>query len=125
MNLAPIDYTIIGFYLLGILILGVYFRRYVNTAEGYFLAGRMLPFWAIAFSIVGSDIGVTDFVGLSGEAYKHGIVAANYDWIGSIPAMILAGLVFIPYYWRNGVYTIPEYLGLRYNIYVRTFSALI
>lgn len=85
----------------------------------------MLPFWAIAFSIVGSDIGVTDFIGLSGEAYKHGIVAANYDWIGSVPAMVLAGLVFIPYYWRNGVYTIPEYLGLRYNIYVRSLSALI
>lgn len=125
MNLAGIDYVIIAFYLVGILLLGVYFRRYVHTAEGYFLAGRMLPFWAIAFSIVGSDIGVTDFIGLSGEAYKHGIVAANYDWIGSVPAMILAGLVFIPYYWRNGVYTIPEYLGLRYNIYVRTFSAFL
>lgn len=125
MNLAIIDYIIIIFYLLGILFLGVYFRRYVHTSQGYFLAGRMLPFWAIAFSIVGSDIGVTDFIGLSGEAYKHGIVAANYDWIGSVPAMVLAGLVFIPYYWRNGVYTIPEYLGLRYNIYVRSFSAII
>jgi len=125
MDLNFIDYLIIFFYLSGILFLGVYFKKFVHTTKGYFLAGRMLPFWAIGFSIVGSDIGVGDFIGLSGEAYKHGIVAANYDWIGSIPAMILAGLVFIPYYWKNGVYTIPEYLGKRYNIYVRTFAALI
>ena len=102
MSLNIIDYIIIAFYLAGILFLGVYFRKFVHTTKGYFLAGKMLPFWAIGFSIVGSDIGVQDFIGLSGEAYKHGIVAANYDWIGSIPAMVLAGLIFIPYYWKNG-----------------------
>ena len=54
-----------------------------------------------------------------------GIAQANFEWIGAIPAMILASLVFIPLYWRAGVYSIPEYLGLRYNQAVRVAAALI
>jgi len=123
MQLAGIDYFIVVLYLAGIVMLGLYFTKYSTSTNGYFLAGKILPFWAIAMSIVASDIGVTEFIGLSGQSYRYGIVAANYDWIGSVPAMILAGLVFIPYYWRNGIFTIPEYLGRRYNIYVRTIHA--
>lgn len=125
MELLPIDYTIVILYLIGTILIGLYYERYVHTSSDYFLAGKLLPFWAIALSIVGTDIGAVDFVGLTGQAYRYGIVVGNFDWIGSIPAMILAGLVFIPYYWRAGVYTIPEYLGRRYNIYVRAISALI
>ena len=54
-----------------------------------------------------------------------GIAQANFEWIGAIPAMILASLVFIPLYWRAGVYSIPEYLGLRYRQEVRVIAALI
>ena len=125
MQLTGIDYFIVLLYMTGIVLLGLYFTRYSKSTSGYFLAGRMLPFWAIAMSIVGSDIGVTEFVGLSGQGYRFGIVAANYDWIGSVPAMILAGMVFIPYYWRNGIFTIPEYLGRRYNDTVRAINAVV
>lgn len=110
--------------MVGTIIIGMYFEKYVNSSNDFFLAGRKLSFWAIAFSIVGTDIGAISFVGLSGQAYRFGIVVANFDWIGSVPAMILAGLIFVPYYWRAGVYTIPEYLGRRYNIYVRAISAI-
>ena len=125
MQLAGIDYFIVVLYLVGIVLLGLYFTKYSTSTSGFFLAGKVLPFWAIGMSIVASDIGVTEFIGLSGQGYRFGIVAANYDWIGSVPAMILAGLVFIPYYWRNGIFTIPEYLGRRYNIYVRTIHAVV
>ena len=125
MQLSGIDYFIVILYLIGIVLLGLYFTKHSNSQSGYFLAAKSLPFWAIAMSIVASDIGVTEFIGLSGQSYRFGIVAANYDWIGSVPAMILAGLVFIPYYWRNGIFTIPEYLGRRYNEYVRTINAIV
>ena len=125
MNLIGIDYFIIILYLIGTVVVGLYYEKYVSTSSDYFLAGKMLPFWAIAISIVGTDIGAVDFVGLTGQAYRYGIVVANFDWIGSVPAMVLAGLIFIPYYWKAGVYTIPEYLGRRYNIYLRVISATI
>lgn len=125
MNLFAIDYIIIILYFVGTLVIGLYYEKRVKSASDFFLAGRTLPFWAIGLSIVGTDIGAVDFVGLTGQAYRFGLVVANFDWIGSVPAMIFAGLIFIPYFWRAGVYTIPEYLGKRYNNYVRGIAAII
>ncbi len=122
--LAGIDYFVVIAYLVGILFLGYYFRKFVDSSEDYFLGGRTLPFWAIGMSIVVSDIGALDFVGVSGQAYRYGISVGNFDWIGSVPAMLLAAFIFIPYFWRGGMYTIPEYLGRRYNSYVRTIASL-
>ena len=122
--LAGIDYFVVIAYFVGILILGYYFKRFVDSSEDYFLGGRSLPFWAIGMSIVVSDIGALDFVGVSGQAYRYGISVGNFDWIGSVPAMLLAAFIFIPYFWRGGMYTIPEYLGKRYNRSVRTIASL-
>lgn len=123
MALKGIDVVIVLLYLGGIVGIGVFFKKYISSSEDFFLAGKMLPFWAIGMSIVVSDIGAVDFVGLTGQAYRYGVVVGNMDWIGSIPAMILAALVFVPYYWRAGVFTIPEYLGRRYNTGVRAIHA--
>lgn len=122
--LAGIDYIIVIAYLIGILLMGLYFRKFVKTSHDYFLGGKMLPFWAIGMSLVVSDIGAIDFVGTAGQAYRFGVVVANFDWIGCVPAMILAAFVFIPYYWKAGVYTVPEYLGRRYNEFVRVVAAV-
>ena len=122
--LSGIDYFVVIAYIVGILLLGYYFKRYVNSSEDYFLGGRSLPFWAIGMSIVVSDIGAMDFVGVSGQAYRYGISVGNFDWIGSVPAMLLAAFIFIPYFWKGGMYTIPEYLGKRYNPTVRTIASL-
>jgi SSS family solute:Na+ symporter len=122
--LHGIDYFVLIAYLLGILMLGFYFRRYVHSSKDYFLGGKTLPFWAIGMSLVVSDIGALDFVGVSGQAYRYGIAVGNFDWIGSVPAMLLAAFIFVPYFWKAGVYTIPEYLGRRYNDYVRVVAAL-
>jgi len=122
--LAGIDYFIVVAYLVGILLLGYYFRKFVSTSSDYFLGGKSLPFWAIGMSIVVSDIGALDFVGVSGQAYRFGISPGNFDWIGSVPAMILAAFVFVPYFWKAGLYTIPEFLGRRYNDKVRTIASL-
>jgi len=122
--LSGIDYFVVIAYLVGILFLGYYFKNFVSSSEDYFLGGKSLPFWAIGMSIVVSDIGALDFVGVSGQAYRYGISPGNFDWIGSVPAMLLGAFIFIPYFWKAGVYTIPEYLGKRYNDSVRTIASL-
>ncbi|UCC96974.1 MAG: sodium/solute symporter [Phycisphaerales bacterium] len=122
--LGGLDYIVVIAYLAGIMLLGLYFKRYVHSSQDYFLAGKSLPFWAIGMSIVVSDIGAQDFVGVSGQAYRFGISVGNFDWIGSVPAMLLGAFIFIPYFWKAGLYTIPEYLGRRYNDYVRTLAAV-
>ena len=124
-TLASIDYVIILFYMVGVLAIGTFFGKYVHSAGDFFLGGKALPFWAIGMSIVVSDIGAIDMISGAGGAYKYGIAQANFDWIGSMPAMIVAAFVFIPYYWRAGVYTIPEFLGRRYNSAVQVIQAVI
>ncbi len=124
-GLHYIDVIIIIVYMIGSLALGTYCTRFVGSAEDFFIAGKALPFWAIGFSIVTSDIGATDFVAVAGAAYSNGISAANFDWMGSMPAMVIAAFVFVPYFWRSGVFTIPEFLGRRYNTAVQFINGMI
>ncbi len=124
-HLAAIDYTIIFVYIVGMLVVGAFYTRYVHSAGDLFLAGKALPFWAVGVSIVASDIGAIDLVFGSGGAHRYGIAQANFDWIGSVPAVIVAGFIFVPYYWRSGVFTIPEFLGRRYNTAVQLIQAVI
>lgn len=124
-GLASIDIVIIFVYLGGVFLLGSFFGRYVKNAGDFFVAGKALPFWAIGFSIVVSDIGAMDFVAVAGATHKDGIAAANFDWIGSMPAMVFAAFIFVPYFWRSGVFTIPEFLGRRYNAGVQIIHATI
>jgi len=124
-ELIAIDYLIIGVYLVGVLLIGSYFGRYIHNAGDFFLAGKALPFWAVGMSVVVSDIGATDMISGAGGTYRFGVSQANFDWIGSMPAAIIAAFIFIPYYWRAGVYTIPEFLGRRYNAGVQVLQAVI
>ncbi len=122
--LSGIDYFVVIAYLAGITVLGLYFSRFVRSADDFFLCGRSLPFWAVGMSIVVTDISAMDFVGVSGQSYRFGMAVGNFDWLGSIPAMLLGAFIFIPYFWKAGLYTIPEYLGRRYNDYVRSVASL-
>lgn len=124
-SLAGIDWFIILVYVIGTFLLGIYFSKFVGSAGDYFIAGKALPFWAIGMSVVVTDIGAVDFVAVAGETYNTGLAVANFDWIGSMPAMVFAAFLFIPYYWRSGVYTIPEFLGRRYNTAVQMIHAAI
>ncbi len=121
----PLDLVIVVGYLAIIIYVGIRLSKRVKTDKDFFLAGRSLAFWVVGLSIIGTNIGADSYIGASGNAYRVGIAQANFEWIGAIPAMIIAALVFIPLYWKAGVYSIPEYLGMRYNQAVRVTAAMI
>lgn len=125
MTIHPVDLAIIVGYLVTMVVVGLRVSRGIGNSSDYFLAGRSLGWWIIGLSIIGTNVSAEGYVGASGGAYSVGIAQANFEWIGAIPAMVLAALVFIPLYWRAGVYSIPEYLGLRYDQNVRVVAALI
>ena len=79
-GIQSIDLFILVFYFAGILALGLYLGRFVKSSDDYFLGGRMLSWWAIGMGTVVADIGATDFIGLSGGAYRFGVALANFDW---------------------------------------------
>ncbi|MEM7097469.1 MAG: sodium/solute symporter [Pseudomonadota bacterium] len=120
-----LDLAIIVGYLALIVAVGIRLSGKVKDAKDFFLAGRSLAWWVIGLSIIGTNIGADSYVGAAGNAYNVGIAQANFEWIGAIPAMIAASLIFIPLYWKAGVYSIPEYFGLRYNQAVRVLAASI
>jgi SSS family solute:Na+ symporter len=121
--LSVLDYCIVAAYLVGTLAIGLWIGRRLKTGHDFFLAGRSLPWWAVGFSLVATDIGGTDIIGVGGAAYAHGLAVGNFEWIGCIPAMIIAAFVFIPIFWRAGVSTIPEFLERRFDARIRVALA--
>ena len=122
-QLTSIDYLVILSYLAATMVIGLWVGSYVRSGSDFFLAGRSLPWWAIGMSLVATDIGGTDLIGVGGDAYRYGIVMGNFEWIGCIPAMLVGAFVFIPHLWRCRVTTIPEYLERRFSVQLRSSVA--
>ena len=124
-RLQFLDMALVAIYLISVTGLGLWLTRGVKTSRDYFLAGKTLPWWAVGMSLVVSDIGAKDMVGLAADGYRYGLVMMNFDFIGCAFPVLAAAFLFMPFLWIAGVYTVPEYLGRRYNSTVRTFFALL
>lgn len=108
-----------------ILTLGLGFwvgRGEKNRTEDYFLAGRKLPWYAVAMSMTGSNIGTEHFIGMVGTAYAVGLAPATFEWGNFIPYSVLIW-IFLPFFYRKKLYTIPEFLEKRYSSSTRSVFA--
>ena len=92
-------------------------------AKGYFLAEGTLTWWAIGASLIASNISAEQFIGMSGEGFFLGIAVAAYEWIAAI-ALIIVAVWFIPVYLKNKIYTMPQFLKVRYNESVALIMAI-
>lgn len=119
-RLAPADVFVMAGYLVGILALGLWAARRPSDEEDYFLAGRSLTWPLIGASLFASNISSSSFIGLTGDAYRSGISVYNYEWF-AVVALVLFVVVFLPLYLRARVYTLPEYLGGRFDDRVRLY----
>ncbi|NKB72400.1 MAG: sodium/solute symporter [Candidatus Latescibacteria bacterium] len=118
-----IDLTIIGVYLVAITAIGLLVsRRQGQTSQGYFLAGRSLRWPMIGLALFATNISTVHLVGLASSGYGDGLVVGNFEWMAA-SCLILLGLIFAPFYFRNRISTLPEYLERRYSPGSRTFLA--
>lgn len=126
-RLSTIDILIFVVYVLVIIALGVYAsRKSGKSKRDYFLAGDKLPWWMIGGSIVAANISSHHLVGAMGLAYQRGFVAMTIEWGAILLGFNALLWVFLPYYLRNGFYTMPEYLQRRFGEFSRmAFAALI
>ena len=114
-HMAPIDWLMIAIYfsiLLGVACWVV--RTNKDTAADYFLAGRNLGWWVIGASIFASNIGSEHIVGLAGSGAKDGMALAHYElhaW-----CLLVLAWVFVPFYMRSQVFTMPEFLERRFSV---------
>ncbi len=123
-SLQLLDVVIFAAYMIVTVAFGFWIaRKGKNTAEGYFLGNKTIPWFVIGSSMVAADISSEQFISNVGGAYKHGIVLAAGDWNAWIIYSLLI-LIFLPYYVRTGVTTMPEFLERRYNSTCRYIFAI-
>jgi SSS family solute:Na+ symporter len=126
-TLTGLDWLAIAFYF-GILLCVAWWvvRRAKDNATDYFLAGRNLGWWVIGASIFASNIGSEHIVGLAGSGAKDGVAMAHYElhaW-----CLLMLAWVFVPFYSRSLVFTMPEFLERRFSTssrYVLSIVSLI
>ena len=123
-HLTPVDGVIIVFYFALVLTIGFYLKRYANTSEDYFMAGREMTAWIAGLSFLSANLGALELMGWAGAAYQYGIQAVHWYWIGAIPAMLFLGLVMMPFYYISKTHSVPGYLKLRFGEPTRAISAV-
>jgi Na+/proline symporter len=125
-TLTPIDWLAIALYFSLLFCVAAWVvRRAKDTATDYFLAGRNLSWWIIGASIFASNIGSEHIVGLAGSGATDGVALAHYElhaW-----CLLVLAWVFVPFYSRSLVFTMPEFLERRFSIGValRPFRRLV
>ena len=123
-SLSTVDLAIIASYFLIVLIIGFYLRRFAQSGEDFFMAGREMTAWVAGLSFLSANLGSLELLGWAGSAYQYGILAAHWYWIGAIPAMLFLGIVMMPFYYISKTHSVPGYLQLRYGSSASGLSAL-
>src|SRR3989304_4956903 len=119
-SLSTLDLIIVFAYLAVVISVGLSFARKEKTSADYFLAGRKLTWPVIGASLFATNIGAEHLVGLSGDSYRYGLKAGTVE-LGTAICLGFACAVLFPYYIKTKVFTIPEFLELRYNAAARLF----
>src|SRR5271168_3308629 len=123
-TLAGVDIAIIVFYFVVIFGIGFYFARKGHTSESYFLAGRNIGWFAIGASLFVSNISTEHFIGLAGSGATSGLAVGHFEWLACL-MLLLLGWVFVPFYLRSNVFTMPEFLERRFSRNCATYLATI
>lgn len=119
-----LDWIVIGIFALALIGIIVWvFRQKDETSGDYFLAGRDATWIAIGASIFASNIGSEHLIGLAGAGASSGMAMAHWEIQGWM--ILVLGWVFVPFYSRSMVTTMPEFLERRYNKESRTILSMI
>lgn len=95
-----------------------------RNASDYFLASRSQGWLVVGASLFASNIGSEIILGVSGAGARAEMPQANFEILASL-VLILLGWIFVPFYLRTGVYTMPEFLEKRYSASARTYLSVV
>jgi solute:Na+ symporter, SSS family len=123
-HLSAVDLVIIVFYFGLVLAIGFYLKGQANTGEDFFMAGREMTAWVAGLAFLSANLGSLELMGWAGNAYKYGILAAHWYWIGAIPAMLFLALVMMPFYHICKTHSVPGYLNLRFGPASQALSSI-
>jgi len=127
MSIQTLDWLVIALYFAVVFYIAFWANRQDKddrSSVGYFLAGKNVGWFVIGASLFASNIGSEHLVGLAGAGARGDMPAANFEILATLILMIL-GWVFVPFYLKSGVFTMPEFLERRYSSGARTYLSLI
>lgn len=122
-SMEMLDWVVIGLYVLALAGIVWWSSRKQDTTADYFLAGRNAGWFVIGGSLFASNIGSEHIVGLAGQGASTGMAMAHYElhaWI-----MVMLAWIFVPFYYRAGVYTVPEFIEKRFNARARWILSVV
>lgn len=126
-HLKTADYLVFLVYFIMVAGYGYYIYQRKNAAttstKDFFLAEGSLTWWAIGASLIASNISAEHFIGMSGSGFALGLAISTYEWMAAATLIIVA-VFFIPVYLKNKIYTMPQFLAVRYNSTVSTIMAI-
>ena len=124
MEFGLLDQIIFIAYALTILGIGLFVSRGKGeTSESYFLADKSLPWWAIGASLIAANISAEQFIGMSGSGFAIGLAIASYEWMAAV-TLLIVGKFFLPIFIEKKLYTIPEFVEVRYGTNLKTILAV-
>lgn len=122
--MRPLDWAVLAASLAGIVIYGLYKGRGSGTVREYLLAGKTMPWYAMALSIMATQASAITFISTTGQAYVDGMRFVQF-YLGLPPAMVILSATAAPIFHRANVYTAYEYLELRFDAKTRALVSLI
>ena len=120
----PIDWGIIVVYLTWVIYDGLKRSKHTDGVEGYFLAGRSLPWWAVGLSVMATQMSAITLVGTTGQGYADGMRFVQF-YFGLPIAMIILSVTLVPFFYRAKVFTAYEYLERRFDSKTRALAGLL
>lgn len=120
--MSLLDWLIVGAYLLYIIYTGIRISANNTGVEGYFLANRSLPWWAVGLSVIATQMSAITLVGTTGQAFADGMRFIQF-YFGLPLAMVLLSVTVVPFFYRARVYTAYEYLEKRFDSHTRSLTS--
>lgn len=117
-----LDWAIVAAYLTYVIWDGIRMSKHSKTKEGYFLAHRSLPWWAVGLSVMATQLSAITLVGTTGQAYSDGMRFIQF-YYGLPLAMIILCVTVVPFFHRANVFTAYEYLEKRFDVKVRALTS--
>jgi len=119
-----IDWTIVVVYIVSIVWQGLRQTKKSNELEGYFLAGRSLPWWAVGLSVMATQLSAITMIGTTGQGYADGMRFIQFYY--ALPlAMLILSVTLVPFFHKAHVFTAYEYLERRFDAKTRSLTALL
>jgi SSS family transporter len=117
-----LDWAVVFAYLAYVIWDGIRMTKHSGSAEGYFLANRSLPWWAVGLSVMATQLSAITLVGTTGQAYADGMRFLQF-YYGLPLAMVILCVTAVPFFYRARVFTAYEYLEKRFDAKTRSLTS--